>query len=59
MIVRQIIQVQYNQDEYDLYLKDRLFLLEQGYIINDYIESGFVLCDWVVEEREIDKNREE
>lgn len=57
MKVRQIIQIVYEQDEYDLYLEDREHLIEQGYFISDYSESGFILCDWIMEEREIDKNR--
>ncbi len=58
MKVRQIIQIVYEQDEYELYLKDRDYLLEQGYIISDYSNVGFILCDWIVEERDVDKNRE-
>lgn len=59
MKVRQIIQIEYSKDEYDLYLHDRDYLLDQGYIISDYSSVGFVLCDWIVEEREVDNNRKD
>ena len=56
MKIRQIIQIEYTQDEYDKYLEDREFLIAQGYVICDYATTGFVLCEYIVEEREIDKN---
>ena len=50
---RKIIQIEYSQEEYQQYLKDRESLLSQGYTINDYSVVGFVLCEMVVDEREI------
>ena len=56
MKIKQIIQIVYEADDYDRYLKERDYLIEQGYSISDYSNVGFILCEWVIDEREVDKN---